>query len=356
MMRLSVTEKSKILKDLKHRKLQSFNKEVEKLLKIVEQFHFLDKYKKELEILKQGFSTKLDTITMHDMDYEYHDRIANEAESTYNQKLFEIKTKILSKKDRYLAIIANYKIKDTTKYIEDFIEDESSELKLMLGLVKNIDEEEYERINSLSNTIDLKLKESKVIYLKLLNTRLIKEELEDKFDDLNSEEKEIAKTLLEQKMIDKKRYRDFMHEHYMNQQSEEFKRIQESFESLGYTFEEEIKDNSLQYIDTPDSEYKIAVRVADGKLTLAFTRLVLKGTDLTQYEKAKDMEKANQWCGDFDKIKAVMETNGMVVDEEMRVEPTVENIRYEEVDESIGEVKIGDEINTLNKSIESENL
>jgi hypothetical protein len=40
----------------------------------------------------------------------------------------------------------------------------------------------------------------------------------------------------------------------------------------------------------------------------------------------------------------------------MRVEPTVENIRYEEVDESIEEVRIGDEINTLKKSIESENL
>ncbi len=334
-MRLSVTEKSKILKDLKHRKLQRFNKEVEKLLKIVEQFHFLDKYKSELETLKQGFSVKLNDITMHDLDYERHDYIANNAESTYNQKLFELKTKILSKKDRYLAIIANYKIKDTTKYIEDFIQDESKEFELMLGLVKNIDKEEYKRINGLENMLELKLKEAKVVYLKLLNTRLIKEELKDNLDVLNAEEKEIANHLLEQKMIDIRRYRDFMHEHYMNQQSEEFKRIQESFESLGYTFEEEIKDNSLQYIDTPDHEYKIAVRVADGKLTLAFTRLILKGTDLTQYEKAQDIEKANQWCGDFDKIKAVMETNGMIVDEEMRVEPTVENIRYEEVDEII---------------------
>lgn len=335
MMRLSVTEKSKILKDLKHRKLQRFNKEVEKLLKIVEQFHFLDKYKSELETLKQGFSSKLNTITMHDMDYEYHDRIANNAESTYNQKLFELKTKILSKKDRYLTVIANYNIKDNTKYIEDFIQDESKEFELMLGLVKNIDEEEHKRINGLENTLELKLKEAKVVYLKLLNTRIIKEELKDNLANLNVEEKEIANDLLEQKMIDKKRYRDFMHEHYMNQQSEEFTRIQESFESLGYTFEEEIKDNSLQYIDTADSEYKIAVRVSDGKLTLAFTRLVLKGTELSEYEKAKDIEKANQWCGDFDKIKVVMETNGMEVDEEMRVEPTVENIRYEEVDEII---------------------
>jgi hypothetical protein len=142
----------------------------------------------------------------------------------------------------------------------------------------------------------------------------------------------------------------------MNQQSEEFKRIQESFESLGYTFEEDIKDNTLQYISTNDHEYKIAIRVVDGKVSLAFTRLVPKGTTLSEYEKAKYIEKANQWCNDFDKVKAVMQTNGLALDEKMRVEPTVENIWYEEVDESIGEVKIGDEINTLKKSIESENL
>jgi len=74
-------------------------------------------------------------------------------------------------------------------------------------------------------------------------------------------------------------------------------------------------------------------------VSLAFTRLVPKGTTLSEYEKAKDLEKANQWCSDFDKVKAVMQANGLAVDEEMRVESTVENIWYEEVDEIIGEEK-----------------
>ena len=333
MMRLSVTEKNKILKDLKHRKLQRFNKEVDKLRKIIAQYHFLDQYMEELENLKKGFAEKLNTITMHDMDYERHDSIANNAESVYNQKLFELKSKILSKRDKYLAVIANYEIKDNTKYIDDYISDENKELELMLGLVKNMNEEEFNRIMQLENSLDLKLKEAKVIYLKLSDSMIIKDELESMLPDLNANEKEVAQKLLAQKMVDKKTYRNFIHEHYMNQQSEELLKIQESFESLGYTFEEEIKDNTLQYIDTNDSEYKIAIRVQDGQVTLAFTRLVLKGTELSEYEKAKDIEKANQWCGDFDKIKAVMIGNGMEVNEEMRIEPTFENIRYEEVDE-----------------------
>jgi hypothetical protein len=51
-----------------------------------------------------------------------------------------------------------------------------------------------------------------------------------------------------------------------------------------------------------------------------------------------------------------MQANGLAVDEEMRVEPTtVENIRYEELDESIGK-DIEGTSNTLKQSIESENL
>jgi hypothetical protein len=336
MMRLDIKEKTKILKDLKHRKIQHFNKEIQKLFTIIEEHHFLDAYKEELEALKKGFIEKLNTITMNDLDYERHDYIANQAESEYIQKLFDLKSRILSKKEKYLAIIANYEIKDTTKYIEDFIQDEKKEFELMLDMLKRIDEEEHSRIMALDNALELKLKEAKVTYLKLLNTRLIKEDLQSMIDTLGPDEQEQVAELLQQRYIDKKTFQTFMHTHYMNQQSEEFKRIQESFESLGYTFEEDIKDNTLQYISTNDHEYKIAIRVVDGKVSLAFTRLVPKGTTLSEYEKAKDIEKANQWCSDFDKVKAVMQANGLAVDEEMRVEPTtVENIRYEEVDELI---------------------
>jgi len=340
MMFLSIAEKTRILKDLKHRKLQHFNKEYTKLMKLIEEYHFLGDYKEELEFLKKAYIAELDKITMHDMDYERHDSIANEAESKYMQKLFDLKSRIISYKDRYINIISKYEVKDNIKYIEEYLNNEEDELSLILDMIKVIDKEEYQRIQQLDNAKSLKLKEAKVIYLKLHNTCLIKEELQDILPDLRSEEQEYAKILLEQKIIDKYVYREFMHAHYMNQQSEELSKIQESFEKFGYTFDEDIQDNSLHYINTEDNEYKIAIRVDNGNVTMAFTRLVPKGTSLTEYEKAKDVEKANQWCSDFDKIKKVMEENGLVVDENMRVEPSVENIRYEETDEISGEEEI----------------
>jgi len=44
------------------------------------------------------------------------------------------------------------------------------------------------------------------------------------------------------------------------------------------------------------------------------------------------MEMSHKWCNDVNKVKTLMQSNGMEVDEDMRVEPTLENIRYEEVD------------------------
>ena len=105
--------------------------------------------------------------------------------------------------------------------------------------------------------------------------------------------------------------------------------------ALGYTFEEEIQEDKLQHITTQDKEYKIALRVVNGKISLAFTKLIPKGHTPSQYEKAKDTQKAKKWCSDFDKIKQELAKNGLSVSEELRVEPEVQEIRYEEVDENM---------------------
>ena len=348
LMRLSVTEKNKILKDLKHDKLRKFNKELQKLQKIINEYHVLEKYNKELEQMKQEFNNKLNEITTHEVDYERHNQVANTIESTYNQKLFSLKSKILSNRDKYLEVIANYKIVDNTKYIDDFFEDKTKEYEAILNLIDKMDSKECERIKKLDNDFELKLKEAKVTYQKLSNTQLIKEEITDRIEEFDEDLSQKAQNMLEKKFVDKKEYMILLDAYYMSQQHLEHQKIQSSFEQLGYTFEEDIKDNQLQYISTEDDEYKIAIRVDDGKVTLAFTRLVLKGTVLSEYDKAKDMEMSHKWCSDLDKVKALMQSNGMEVDEDMRVEPTLDNIRYEEVD-VIGEEKDDEEIVILNE-------
>jgi len=332
LMRLSVTEKNKILKNLKHDKLRKFNKELQKLQKIINEYPVLEKYNKELEQLKQDYINKLNTITTHEVDYERHNQVANTIESTYNQKLFSLKSKILSNRDKYLEVISNYNIVDNTKYIEDFFQDETKEYEAILNIIKKMDSEEYNRIKNLDNDFELKFKEAKVIYQKLNNSKLIKDEIETRLEEFDDELYKKAQNMLKKKFIDKKEYMALLDDYYMSQQNLEHQKIQSSFEQLGYTFEEDIKDNQLQYISTKDDEYKIAIRVNNGKVTLAFTRLIPKGATLSEYDKAKDVEMAHKWCSDVDKVKALMQSNGMEMDEDIRVEPTFDNIRYEEVD------------------------
>jgi len=330
--RLNITDKKKLKKELIDSKLRKFEQELQKLYTIIEEYPFLKDFEGKFKLLKTAYKTKLETISIDDIDYERHIYIANATESEYMEKLFELKSKILIEKDRYIKVISKYKINEDVTKIEEFFEDESSELEVMLELVKNMDESEAKRISLLEHPLEIKLKEVKVIYLKLFNTQLIKEELQNKFDKFDDAEKIIAKEMLSQKIIEKKRYRKFMHHHYQNQQKEELQTIQESFESLGYKFDEDIQDNTLQYITTDDSKYKIAIRVVNGQISLVFTRLLQKGTHLSEYEKAKDVQKAKKWCSDFDKVKAVMIQNGLHIDENARIEPTLENIRYEEIE------------------------
>jgi len=333
MMSLSVTQKKKIRKDLINSKMLKFSDELMKILAVIAEYPFLKDFENDLQELKKSYKAKLEEISINDIDYEQHKYIANITESEYMQKLFELKSKIFIQKDRYLSVISKYEISKNIKRIEEYFKDENNELEIFIELVRKIDMKEADRISSLKHPIEFKIKEAKVTYLKLFNTTLIKDEIQSNMNEFDYMEKEKVKIFLSQKMIDKKSYREFMHKHYLNQQNQELHTIQKSFETLGYSFDEDIKENILQYISTKDDEYKIAIRVVDSQVSLVFTRLIKRGMTLSQYEKAKDIQKAKEWCSNFENIKKVMLQNGLNIDENARLEPTLESIRYEEVDD-----------------------
>ncbi len=220
-MRLSVKEQKNILNDLKHNKQKKYNKELQKLRKIIREYHFLDQYAQEVDNLKSEFVNELNQITLDDIGWERHNQMANSTESKYNHKLFELRSKILSYRDKYL-IIYNYKISDNTKYIDEYLQDEQKEFEVMVNLIKNINEEEADRISHLENDLELKLKEAKVIYQKLSNSALIKEELEGRLDEFNGAQKRKALALLENRFINKKIYLEFLDEYYQSQHSLEY--------------------------------------------------------------------------------------------------------------------------------------
>jgi hypothetical protein len=335
MMLLSIEKKEAILANLKQNKLQSFEQEARKLRTMIAEYPFLQDHGEALNKAGKDLRAKLDEITINDIDYEWHNQIANRAEAEAMERLFDLKSRLTEEKERHL-ILSRYRFDDELQYIDEFLQDqdEEQELGLLLERIGQIDEEEYRRIQALDNRPDLRLKEAKVAYLKLMESRLIKEELEDRMESFTSEERKEARKILEKHIVDKNTYRRFMRAHYLNQKTGELQDIQESFEALGYTFDEEIREDALQYISTGEREYKVAIRVANGKISLAFVRFIPRGKTLGQYEKAKDLEKAQKWCKDFDRIKALMQNRGLSIDELGRTEPTLENIRYEEIDEA----------------------
>jgi hypothetical protein len=189
LMRLSLKEKKNIIKDLIHDKQSKFNKKVQKLLDIIQKNLFLDRFTDEVKELQKEFKQRLKTIDIHDVDYEVHYSKANQIDEEFTKKLIALKSKIISFRDQIIiARINNYTVSTDIKSIEDYLKDENGEFKVFLELVKNLDNNQYERIKALDIKDDLKLKEAKVIYLKLSYTQLIKEELQDMLEELDTKE------------------------------------------------------------------------------------------------------------------------------------------------------------------------
>jgi len=407
LMLLSIEEKKDILKNLVSKRSRKFNKEYEKLLEVINANN-LKTYKKRLQNLKEEFREELNTINTNDVDWEVHERKGAEIEKKFNQKLLNIKYEINSllnslnelkkiyenyekRYDELIRNLDNEKLKNLTlelKKIElptisnmnqihqiktelskelekiekirvkakvvseynfsNFKEKKlklSNELDETLGKVKSLSEKEYKRIKNLDIDENLKLKEAKVIYQRLVYSNIYKEEIETLLEDMPEYLKEKCAKLEQKEIIYKNEYENLLDEYY-NQENEEVSvdKIVEAFEEIGYKFED-VALNEKGYIDTDKKEYKIAYRIENDKLSLAFTRLVDTDTQINEYEKEKDKQEAKKWCSDFKKITELLEKQGIHLEKEIVKEPEEVEIRYETI-----------ESKRSNQKLESNNL
>jgi len=391
LMLLSIKEKKDILKNLVSKRSRKFNKEYEKLLETINANN-LKTYKKRLQNLKEEFRKELNTININDVNWEVHERKGAEIEKKFNQKLLNIKYEINSllnslnelKKiyenyeksyDELIRILDNEKLKNLTlelKKIElptisnmnqihqikteitkelekiekikikakvvseynfsNFKEKKlklSNELEEALGKVKSLSEKEYKRIKNLDIDENLKLKEAKVIYQRLVYSNIYKEEIETLLEDMPEYLKEKFEKLKQKEIIYKNEYEKLLDEYY-NQENEEISvdKIVEAFEEMGYKFENVVL-NEKGYINTDKEEYKIAYRIENNKFSLAFTRFIDETTQINEYEKEKDKREAKKWCDNFEKIIKLLEKEGIYLDKEMVKEPEEIEIRYE---------------------------
>lgn len=209
-----------------------------------------------------------------------------------------------------------------------------NELDEALEKIKSLSEKEYQRIKNLQTDEKLKIKEAKVIYQRLLHSKIYQDEIETILEDMPEYLKEKFKTLKQKEIIYKNEYEKLLDEYY-NQESDEVSidKIVDAFEEMGYKFEEVVL-NQKGYIDTDKEDYKIAYRIDDGKLSLAFTRLVEE--EPNEYEREKDKKEAKKWCSNFNKITELLDKQGIHLEKEMVKEPEEVEIRYEKVESKKG--------------------
>ena len=236
------------------------------------------------------------------------------------------------------------------------------EIKSYLNLIKSLDETVYYKLEPLERqaltlhdkeqleVIKEKLKvEYKLFRKKYTLTKVFKEDIKSMISKTDIEELiEDGRKLLNKKYINSEEFLAF-YEEYISLTSKQKKKrevvekLKKSFEELGYKFREEDKPNikmvkgDIIYLDTPlGDEYKLAVKLEGNKLITRFTRLVENERELanlSEYEKIKDVEKAKDWCNDYEKLLKVMEKNGVEMEPKLIVEPTFDKIYYEIAEE-----------------------
>ena len=234
------------------------------------------------------------------------------------------------------------------------------QIRSISEIIKQLDDLEWHHIKRFVDSVDnetnserlkLILKELKIKYAKLKDQKILTTLFTEDIENLikNTENKNIidkGNEILKKVVISRRDYTKFIEFYYdelnkerqLKELDEYINKIKESFSSLGYSFIEDEKIEALKlhktvYLDTPlGDEYKIAANLVNNRLTTVFVRILSdeeKIQNLTYYEKIKDVEKAKEWCKDYDKLLNTLKELGVAMKVEGRIEPSPDNIRYE---------------------------
>ena len=255
-------------------------------------------------------------------------------------------------------------LRDTSEKLEKIYKENEDldklrlELKSYINMIKDLDEEVYhyfkpliEQVENSSDKAQLeslvnKLKlEYKKLKQKVTLTNIYKEDIKHMLEKTTIGDLKLkGEKLLKQKYISSEEFSEFYEEYIVLTSQEKKKKevidkLKKSFEELGYKFEKDestdikLLKGDITYLDTPlGDEYKLAVKLEGNKLITRFTRLVADEKELaslSEYDKIKDVEKAKEWCSDYNRLLNVMEKNGVEMEPKLIVEPNIDKIYYE---------------------------
>ena len=272
------------------------------------------------------------------------------------KNLFQFADNLDKKMDKKIEELAHSKaIEETFKQIEESSgKEEKKEKKkvylngnlvtyterdlIKISMVKNIPlaklktfpKESIKNLIEETNLILNKEKEEK------RNTALFKSYMETFIQIINDENfKNHIKKIIEKDLIKKEEFEKIKEEALNVIEKESKKRYEEKVKKevinqlliQGYVIENE--NSQILYIDTEDKNYKIMMKIKDGKITSKFVKLVDK-KDYTpsEYEKIKDKEKMKKWCSDFDRLKEKLKEKGIIINDLKAIYKLEKNINY----------------------------
>ena len=255
-------------------------------------------------------------------------------------------------------------LRDTSEKLEKIYQENEKldklrlEINSYMNMIKDLDEDVYHYLKPLVEQVEgssdksqleslvnkLKL-EYKKLKQKITLTNIYKEDIKSMLEKTTIGELKLkGEKLLKQKYISSEEFSEFYEEYIVLTSQEKKKKevidkLKKSFEELGYKFDEDestdikLLKGDITYLDTPlGDEYKLAVKLEGNKLITRFTRLVADEKELatlSEYDKIRDVEKAKEWCSDYNRLLNVMEKNGVEMEPKLIVEPNIDKIYYE---------------------------
>ncbi len=300
-------------------KLRYYKKELGNNIKIYGKVNF-KKVEKEINKLIEDFFEFVDDAESKINKEMKKIKLSKEIEKSFEQIEKSLKeTKTVEKRH-----------KEENKITEENLLKISKIKNIPLEVLKTYPKESIKNLLEETNLILNKQKEEK------RNTNLYKSYLKIFMKNISNEtlKNKIQKTL-DKDIINKNEFEELKEEILTLMENETTKKQEEEVKEevinqlllKGYIIENE--NNQILYIDTDDINYKIMMKIKNGKITSKFVKLVDKENyKPSEYERIKDTEKMKKWCSDFEQIKERLKEKGIVIKNKKTIYELEEGINY----------------------------
>ena len=317
---LEIKEKEKQIKE----SFSYFRQEIGYEIQIFDKYDFKNVEKRINGIVKNLFQFA------DNLDKKMDTKIEELAHSKAIEEAFKQIEESLEKEEENAAEVPSKSPLPVLTYTEDDLIKISEIKNIPLAKLKTYPKESIKNLIEETNLILNKEKEEK------RNTALYKSYINTFVHIINDKNfKNQIKKIIEKDLISKEEFEKIKEEALNIIEKESKKRQEEKVKEeiinqlliQGYVVEDE--HSQILYIDTEDKNYKVMMKIKDGKITSKFVKLVdKKDYKPSEYERIKDKEKMKKWCSDFDKLKEKLKEKGIIINDLRSVYELEENINY----------------------------